>query len=313
MRDDALPKRNLRDVCRWCSDGVCSAQVDEVWMDRIQSVAVRRSDRNTIGASFITALKAKGERAMAVISANLATTQAWTSVEREEPVALRRIVGESAAVQSLRALIAAVAGNHSTIMLTGESGTGKELIARTIHSLSDRADRPFLAVQCASFSHGPLGQDAQADSGTNTSSGSDGFFDIVAAAAGGTIYFDEVADMSLSLQAKLLRHFEVGDARDSDPSDREGSVRIIAASKHGVPRIGPGALQPKLYYRLCVAELQIPPLRDRIDDLPLLADFFNAKHAQSYGQTALVISSDVIGAMRGYAWPGNVQELANPI
>jgi two-component system response regulator PilR (NtrC family) len=221
-----------------------------------------------------------------------------------------RLIGESPAMQSLRAQIARLARSQAPIAINGESGSGKELAAREIHAQSTRAGKPFVAVNCGAIPEALMeaeffGYRKGAFTGANDER--DGFFQ---AANGGTLMLDEVADLPLAMQVKLLRAIQERRVRKIGATVEEPvDVRIISATHKDLAKcVETGAFRQDLFYRLNVIELTLPPLRERLDDLPLLVDAILARLA---GPGGARLGPGVLEALRGYAFPGNVRELEN--
>ena len=225
------------------------------------------------------------------------------------------LIGSSEAMQAVRRQITQLAASNATALITGESGTGKEVAARAIHERSARRSGPFVAVNAAAIPEGLIeseifGHDQGAFTGASRSRA--GCFEL---ADGGTLFLDEIAEMPLSLQPKLLRVLEDGRARRLG-SAREVSfdVRVIAATNRPpLDAVRDGRLREDLFYRLNVFEVQLPPLRDRIDDLPLLVhhfvQHFNAKH----GGAVVGVRPESLDRLQRWHWPGNVRELRNVV
>lgn len=234
----------------------------------------------------------------------------------DDAASFSAIIGESSVMQAVKAQAAAVAKSPSTVLITGESGTGKELFARAMHSVSLRNDAPFLAVNCGAIPDTLLeselfGYEAGSFTGAN-SSGKPGLFEI---ARGGTVFLDEIGDMPPALQVKLLRVLQektitrIGSAKEI-PVD----VRIIAATNRNLTeKIADGSFREDLYYRLNVIPLQIPPLRSRTEDIPLLVDHLSRKYALILGRKIDSITEDALQLLLHYPWRGNVRELENAI
>jgi DNA-binding NtrC family response regulator len=235
---------------------------------------------------------------------------------RPQP-ALRRpgLIGESEATRAILAAIEKASRTSATVLVTGESGTGKELIARAIHYGSARASAPFVPVNCGGIPEGLLeselfGHVKGAFTGAHESRA--GFFQT---ADGGTIFLDEIGDTSVAMQAKLLRVIQdkqvtmVGTARA-----RAVDVRVIAATnKDLLGLVKKGAFRDDLYYRLNVITIEVPALRERGDDILLLAQHSLARFAAEYGKAIPALSDEAIRALREYEWPGNVRELENVV
>lgn len=222
--------------------------------------------------------------------------------------------GNSTVVRRTRRMIEQVAPHDSTVLITGESGTGKEVVARAIHAQSSRRDRPFVAVNCGAIPSELLeselfGHEKGAFTGAITSRR--GRFEM---AEGGTLFLDEIGDMSLSMQVKILRVLQertyerVGSSRSI-----HCDVRVIAATHRDLEEaIVKGNFREDLYYRLNVFPIEMPPLRDRLEDLPLLIDDLIAAQERS-GHGSVRLSPEAVHALRSYRWPGNVRELSNLI
>ncbi len=223
-------------------------------------------------------------------------------------------VGESDAIRALRKILPVVAVSSSTVLITGESGTGKEIVARSLHTQSNRAAGNFVPINCAAIPKELLeselfGHKKGAFTGAITDKM--GRFEL---AHGGSIFLDEIGDMSLEIQVKLLRVLQektidpVGGVR-SIPVD----VRVIAATHRDLEaEILAGRFREDLYYRLNVIPLNTPALRERISDVPLLLEFFSRQHASS-NQKPITFSATFLKALQAYTWPGNVRELSNLI
>jgi two-component system nitrogen regulation response regulator NtrX len=240
----------------------------------------------------------------------------------QENLALRRtlgeryeIVGESPAIQALRAQIHSAAPSHGRVLIRGESGTGKELIARAIHRHSLRTDKPFVEVNCAAIPDELIeselfGHERGAFTGATTKRR--GKFEV---ADGGTIFLDEVGDMSLKTQAKVLRVLQEQTFERVGGSDTlTVDVRVIAASNKDLEEdIQKGHFREDLFYRLNVIPFDVPPLRERREDIALLATHFLGQFSREYGKRQKTLRSEAMELLLQYAWPGNVRELRNVI
>jgi two-component system response regulator PilR (NtrC family) len=221
-----------------------------------------------------------------------------------------RLIGNSQAMQSLRAQIARLARSMAPIAITGESGAGKELAAREIHARSSRAAKPFVAVNCGAIPENLMESEFfghRKGAFTGAAEERDGFFQ---AASGGTLMLDEVADLPLAMQVKLLRAIQERRVRKIGATAEEPvDVRIISATHKDLAKcVETGMFRQDLFYRLNVIELALPPLRERLDDLPVLA---NAILARLAGPGGASLGSGVLDALRAYSFPGNVRELEN--
>jgi two-component system nitrogen regulation response regulator NtrX len=240
----------------------------------------------------------------------------------QENLALRRtlgeryeIVGEGPAIQTLRAQIHSAAPSHGRVLIRGESGTGKELIARAIHRHSLRTDKPFVEVNCAAIPDELIeselfGHERGAFTGATTKRR--GKFE---AADGGTIFLDEVGDMSLKTQAKVLRVLQEQTFERVGGSDTlTVDVRVIAASNKDLEEdIRKGHFREDLFYRLNVIPFDVPPLRERREDIALLATHFLGLFSREYGKRQKTLRPEAMELLLQYAWPGNVRELRNVI
>jgi two-component system, NtrC family, nitrogen regulation response regulator NtrX len=241
---------------------------------------------------------------------------------QQENLALRNtlaeryeIVGESHAIQQLRAQIQSAAPSHGRVLIRGESGTGKELIARAIHRQSLRTDRPFVEVNCAAIPDELIESELfghERGSFTGATTKRRGKFEL---ADGGTIFLDEVGDMSLKTQAKVLRVLqEQTFERVGGSETLTADVRVIAASNKDLEEeIGRGTFREDLFYRLNVIPFEVPPLRERKQDIGLLATHFLRLFAREYGKREKALNSEARDLLLQYPWPGNVRELRNVI
>ena len=223
------------------------------------------------------------------------------------------IIGRSEAMLAVFELIETIAQTSSTVLITGESGTGKELAARAIHFNSLRRDRPFVAVNCGALTETLLeselfGHVRGAFTGASTSKKG-----LIEVAEKGTIFLDEIGEMSPMMQVKLLRVLQertfrrVGGTEET-PAD----IRIIAATNRDLGQmVEEGRFREDLYYRINVIPLHLPPLRERQEDIPLLAEHFVARFAQQLGKPVQGLSSESLELLQRYHWPGNIRELEN--
>jgi two-component system response regulator AtoC len=225
------------------------------------------------------------------------------------------LIGRSAAMRDLFEMIGLVADSQVTVLLQGESGTGKELVARTIHRLSPRRDRPFVVVDCGALPETLLESELFGHvkgAFTGAVASKRGLFE---EADGGTLFLDEIADTSLPFQAKLLRVLQEGEIKPVGTARPiKVDVRVISATNKDLAGlIAAKAFREDLYYRLAVLPVQIPPLRDRVEDIPLLAAEFAAEAAVRHHRPARTLDADALDALMGLHWPGNVRELKHTI
>jgi DNA-binding NtrC family response regulator len=225
------------------------------------------------------------------------------------------LIGESTAVRRVRETIARVARLPTSILLTGESGTGKEVAARSIHSLSDRADKPFVPVNCAAIPPDMIEAELFGHikgAFTGADGGREGLF---LHAHGGTLFLDEIGELPLPMQSKLLRVLEDRRVRPVG-AEREVPVdlRLIFATNADLQKeVEKGRFRADLFYRLNVMQIHLPPLRDREDDVQELVTIFMSKLSMQLGMPPVPIDSAVRAALASYDWPGNVRELRNLI
>lgn len=221
------------------------------------------------------------------------------------------IVGISRGMEQVFQVVRKVADTEATVLISGESGTGKELVARAIHSLSGRRDSPFVAINCAAIPRDLLESELFGHvkgSFTGAIRDKEGKFEL---ADGGTIFLDEVGELPLELQPKLLRVLQ---ERVVEPvggtTQRKLDVRVVAATNVDVEKaIAAGTFREDLYYRLSVIPVHLPPLRQRREDIPLLVRHFSAKH----GGETVVFPPETMAVLQEYQWPGNVRELENTV
>jgi transcriptional regulator with GAF, ATPase, and Fis domain len=216
---------------------------------------------------------------------------------------------------ALYAQIAKVAPTRTRVLITGESGTGKELVARAIHRESSLRDKPFIKVNCAAISPELIESELfghERGAFTGAAARKKGLFEL---ADGGTIFLDEIGDMSLSAQAKVLRVLQSGElSRVGSETSLKVDVRVLAATNRDLPAaVASGQFREDLYFRLAVVPLRTPPLRERAQDIPLLCKSFVAHIARENGLHEKPITPEAIEVLSGYAWPGNVRELRNVI
>lgn len=223
------------------------------------------------------------------------------------------MVGESAAIQQVREIIDKVAPTDARVLITGANGTGKELVAHSIHKLSSRADAPFIEVNCAAIPSELIESELfghEKGAFTSAIKQRKGKFE---QANGGTIFLDEIGDMSLSAQAKVLRALQENKiSRVGSDKDINVNVRIVAATNKNLrEEIDKNNFREDLYHRLSVILIQVPSLNERLEDIPLLADHFNQQIAEEYGNSPKVIREDAIKELQKINWTGNIREFRN--
>ncbi len=233
----------------------------------------------------------------------------------KDKYSFENIVGKNRYMQEVYSLIEQAAPSRSTILIQGESGTGKELVAKAIHANSARAEKPFQVVNSGSMPSDLLesnlfGHVKGAFTGAVASK--KGLFEV---ADGGSIFFDEISNIGLEVQAKLLRVIQEKEfMRVGSVDTLKVDVRLIAATNDDLKKmIGEGRFREDLYYRINVISITLPPLRNKVDDIPLLVQHFLDRYSKENGREDLIISDDALELLKGHAWPGNVRELENAI
>jgi two-component system response regulator PilR (NtrC family) len=225
------------------------------------------------------------------------------------------IIGSSSAMVALFDLIETIAPTSSTVLISGESGTGKELVARAIHVRSPRSDRPFVALNCGALPETLLDSELfghMRGAFTGADNNKKGLIEV---AEKGTIFLDEIGEMSPMVQVKLLRVLQERKFRRLGGTEEvEADIRIIAATNRDLSKmVAAGEFREDLYYRINVIPVRLPPLRERGQDIPLLADHFVAKFAAQMKKDITGMSGTAMACLRAYPWPGNVRELENAI
>ncbi|SRX76461.1 sigma-54-dependent transcriptional regulator [Aequorivita antarctica] len=237
------------------------------------------------------------------------------SIETSETKKYNEIIGESEAIKNVTQIIDRVKDNKATIFISGESGTGKELVARSIHYNGKFSRAPFIAVNCGGIPENLLeselfGYVKGAFTGANDNR--EGFFQ---AANGGTIFLDEIGNASLAVQSRLLRVLQEKEVMKVGGRKTEKiDVRVIAATNSNLPEmIAKETFREDLFYRLTVVEINVPPLRERKEDIPLLADKFLFKYGNEYKDRYITIDPEAQALLQRYEWPGNIRELENVV
>jgi DNA-binding NtrC family response regulator len=251
-----------------------------------------------------------------------ATRQRETAIELE--VARRRLretgvlgsmVGNSKAMREIFGLIEQIAPSNVSVLITGESGTGKELVSRTLHELSPRKSRPFVAVNCAAIPETLIESEIfghEKGAFTGAAERRAGCFEL---AAGGTLLLDEIGEMPSGTQAKLLRVLEERKLRRLGArTEQDVDVRVLAATNRDPGEsVAEGQLRPDLYYRLNVFNIHMPPLRDHMEDLPAMTEAMLVQMNQKHGRRVSGVASSMLDRLMAYDWPGNARELRNMI
>ncbi len=223
------------------------------------------------------------------------------------------MVGESAAIRKLHVEIKQVASSNLGVLISGENGTGKQLVANAIHQYSNRSDKPFIPLNCAALPEELVESELfghERGAFTGADSMRQGRFEL---ADGGTLFLDEIGDMSLKAQAKVLRVLEYGEVeRLGSQQIRNVDVRIIAATNKTLSEeIERGQFRTDLYYRLKIVPIDVPPLRDRKEDIPILVKYFAERLQKNMASAPKIFASDTDVVFQSYHWPGNIRELKN--
>jgi two-component system response regulator PilR (NtrC family) len=228
---------------------------------------------------------------------------------------LDQLIGCSKAIEHLKQTVRTVAPTGSTIVVTGESGTGKELVARAVHACSPRANESFVSINCGAFPETLLESELFGylkGAFTGATQNKRGLFEV---ADGGTIFLDEISEMSVAMQVKLLRVLQERKVRPlGGDSEVPIDVRVIAATNKDLSQmVAENGFREDLYYRITVIPISVPPLRERRDDIPLLANHFLKRYAPSVGKNITRLSKHSLADLVNYDWPGNVRQLENAI
>jgi DNA-binding NtrC family response regulator len=231
----------------------------------------------------------------------------------EEGAGYQGVVGKSVAMQRVYALVKKVVDSDATVLVQGETGTGKEVLARTVHREGPRAEKPFITINCGAMAENLLESELFGHKkGAFTGAVNDraGLFE---AADGGTLFLDEIGETSLSMQVRLLRAIQEGEIRRvGEERDRQVDVRVIAATHRDLEQcVREGQFREDLYYRLSVFPISLPPLRERREDIPLLAQHFLER--QTSPQAPRSLTTRAMDALCAHVWPGNIRELQNEV
>src|ERR1700690_422890 len=286
---------NLGRIYRYVTKPWDSKEVRGVLTHAVERFALRRENRRL------------GEQLAAYVG--------MLSKDAHSAFSFGAIVGESPALREVLTRVEQVAKTSSTVLLRGETGTGKEMVARAIHINSARESRPFVRVNCAALAPGVLESELfghEKGSFTGAVARRLGRFEM---ADGGTLFLDEVGDLPMEVQIKLLRTLQERELERVGGNETiKVDVRVVSATNRNLEKmIEEGEFREDLYYRLNVFPINLPPLRDRLDDLPVLVQHFAAKFARTLGVRPPGASTDALAKLREYAWPGNVRELENII
>lgn len=295
---DGKPRRGLRDIRM--PDG-------NVLIVEFSSSPLRNSEGSIVGAV----------EAVRDVTQQVRLTHDYGTLRREmiRRAQFESIVTQSKMMKAIFRLIERVAATTSSVLISGESGTGKELIARAIFANSDRNDKPFVSLNCGAIPEHLLESELFGHArGAFTGAVRD-HIGLIETAHQGTLFLDEITELPAPLQVKLLRFLQEGEARRlGDTRLRKFNVRIIAATNRNVEQaVRDGAFREDLFFRLNVIPISLPPLRERPEDVPLLANHFLQRLCDEHGREISGIASAALKALLEYSWPGNVRELENAV
>jgi two-component system, NtrC family, response regulator PilR len=279
----------------------------------IEAVRARAFEYILKRGSFHQEIKTSVQRAVETI--NLKRENFALRRDAASRNSLDQIIGCSAAIEKLKETIRTVAPTGSTVVVQGESGTGKELVARAMHSCSPRSAQPFVSINCGAFPETLLESELfgyMKGAFTGATQNKRGLFEV---ASGGTIFLDEISETSVGMQVKLLRVLQERCVRPlGGSSEIPVDVRVIAATNRSLSEmVAQNTFREDLYYRISVIPITVPPLRDRRDDVPLLANAFLKRFAPAAGKSINRIAKDSLARLCEYDWPGNVRQLENAI
>jgi DNA-binding NtrC family response regulator len=298
-------------------DSTLPAVVMTAWGSIESAVeAMRRGARDYVekpwdNARLLATLRTQVELGRALRAAQRLETEN----QRLRRDGLPTMLGESRAMQPVRRLLEKIAPSDANVLVTGDHGTGKEVVARWLHAASPRAGKPLVTVNAGGLSEGIFESELFGHvRGAFTDAKTDrvGCFEL---ADGGTLFLDEIANVPLQQQAKLLRVLENGEVqRVGSSKTRHVDVRVIAATNSDLGRlVAEGRFREDLLYRLNTVEIRLPSLKDRREDIPLLANYFLRQQAQRYGKPVREFSADAMRALLDHSWPGNVRELRHVV
>lgn len=285
--------------------------VTKPWDHQELRITLRRAVERYLlereNARLVEELRAANER--------LAEENTYLRAREAQSFTADGLVGSSPTMRQVLSLVDKVASAPTTCLILGETGTGKELLARAIHNRSPRKDRLFVAINCAALTDTLLESELfghKRGSFTGALGDKKGLFEV---ASGGTLFLDEVGETSAPLQAKLLRVLQEGEITPvGDTRPRKIDVRVVAATHRDLEaHVQAGSFRQDLYYRLRVFPIRVPPLRERVDDIPALVAHFVAKHAEKLGKQVPGVTDDALARLLTFPYPGNVRELENEI
>ena len=312
--DLMMPDGSGLDLVTWTKERAPSTEIIVMTAHSTVETAIEAMKRGAydfVAKPFRTPeLKALVEKAREKRALYTENRRLRAIVDRERP---RDLLGRSPAMRQVLDLVERVASGKTTVLVTGESGTGKERVARAIHDYSDRRDQPFLVVNCGAIPEALLESELFGHEKGSFTGATGRKLGIFREARGGTVLLDEIGELPLSMQVKLLRVLQekkvrgVGEAQESPVE-----VRVLAATNRLVEQeVKEGRFRQDLYYRLNVIRIEVPPLRERREDIPELAEHFLKRCADEHGKDVRGFSPDTLRALGAYEFPGNVRELEN--
>jgi DNA-binding NtrC family response regulator len=265
-------------------------------------------------AGYETLVTSNGRQALEEALESSKAQREQARIRREKPDTPPRLIGASRPMQELFDQIALAAGCSSTVLIYGESGTGKELVARAIHEMSDR-DGTFVPVNCSAIPAELIESELFGHLGGAFTGAKQSRAGLIESADGGTLFLDEIGELPLPVQPKLLRSLQEGAIRRVGANaEKSVDLRVIAATNRDLEQdVRDGRFREDLYWRLNVIRLVVPPLRERLFDIPLLVEYFVNKAIDSAERPPLEVSSETLAILTAYSWPGNVRELENAI
>jgi DNA-binding NtrC family response regulator len=253
---------------------------------------------------------------LSLAARNLALKEEVDRLRSMRPApALSQIVSADPGLVRIQSRLPSIAKTDASVVLYGESGTGKELFARAVHELSLRAEKPFVSVSCAALPETLIESELFGHMrGSFTDAHSDRA-GLIQEAESGTLFLDEIGELPITVQAKLLRFVQEHEFKPIGSNEiRHADVRIVAATNRNLAvEVGAGRFREDLFYRLNVVPIQLPPLRDRVGDIPLLANHFLIRFAKEFNRPVATLSPEVLALMSSYDWPGNIRELMNRV
>ena len=317
LTDLRLPEQSGMDLLRWLRQECPDTQIIMMTAFASTETAIEAMRLGAYDYQIkpfkVEELRVVTEKALEKLT--LIKTNKNLTEQLQGQFSLSKLKSKSAKMAEIIDLIERIAPTQVNVLIEGESGTGKELVARTIHEHSKKPDAPFIALNCAALPEHLIESELfghEAGSFTGATGSKQGLFE---AAHGGTLLLDEIGEMPLNVQAKLLRVLQEKKIRRiGEQTEKDVDVRIVAATNKQLKNlVTENLFREDLYYRLNVVKIQLPPLRERPEDIPLLAEIFLGKYSKQMGCEGKKFSSQALAALMEYSFPGNVRELQNSI